>query len=631
MKKKSKQIKKFSFVTLLSKYARPLWKYISLLILITLLANIFTTFQPVIISGVINIIMEAKGGQFQLEEEKKEPKKSVKIFDLNHLGTHVDKIIKKISNNSKGNIWISLRLMAGIFLLIVFLASILNYFALLVSRWIRSRSTQFIRNDILKHLLSLSIGFFHNQKSGELISRIMQDTKNTAQGLGPLVRSLFHQGSLIIIYSIYLFSTSAWLTIGAIGMILLQFGITGIIKRPIRRTVKNVFSKMGLLSATLQETFTSIRVIKSFSAENYEMSKLKKDIDQARIANFREGIIRHIEPNARIFLDSFALIGILLIATIQLMNNSISIQGFVLFIFVGRLLITPINKFAVNITWIQALLASYERLNELFSQKPEVKDGSIIKNDFKKELYIKNIFFSYGSESVINGITLKLKKGEIIAVIGSSGTGKSTLMDLILRLYDPQKGEILIDGTNLKKLKIENYRKIFGVVPQESLLFNDTIANNIQYGREELAREDIINAAKTANAHNFIMEQSKGYNTVVGDRGVRLSGGQRQRIAIARAIVSKPQILIFDEATSSLDTESEKQVQKAIDQILKNSTAIIIAHRLSTIMHADKIVVIKNGKIEAMGKHKDLLKSSKTYYRLYKLQFTTVAETEKNI
>jgi len=621
MKNRSNKKNQLHFTSLLNRYARPLWKYIAALIVITLLGNIFTTFQPVIISGVINIIMEAKGGSMNPSEINREQAKSVKIFDLNHLGALVDNYIKKLSNNTKSNIWVSLRVMSGLFLLIVFLSSLLGYLALLLSRWIRSRSTQFIRSDILKHLLSLHIGFFNDQKSGELISRIMQDAENTAQGVGPLVQSILHQGSLIIIYSIFLFSTSMWLTMGAIGMILLQFGVTGLIKKPIRRTVKSLFDSKGLLSATLQETFTSIRVIKSFSAEKYEMVKLEKDIDQARRANFREGAVRHIEPNARLFLDSIALIGILLIATIQLMNNSISIQGFILFVFVGRLLITPINKFAVNITWIQAILASFERLNELFNQNPKVKDGSVLIDNFKRDLVLKRVEFSYGKETVIRGLSLKLKKGEIIAIIGSSGTGKSTLMDLILRLYDPDKGEIFIDGTNLKKLKIENYRKIFGVVPQESLLFNDTIANNIRYGREYLTDEDVINAAKTANAHDFIKEQPKGYNTVVGDRGVRLSGGQRQRIAIARSIASKPYILILDEATSSLDTESEKQVQTAIDHILENSTAIVIAHRLSTIMHADKIVVMNNGKIEATGKHKELLKRSKTYHRFYNLQY----------
>lgn len=623
------EIKPGSFFQLLLKYARPFWKHIIVLIGITLLANFLATLQPVIISGIINVILEKQGVGIQsnlLSPSAKAASSANNIFNLNRLGGRVTKTIEVFIGGTSGNIWTYLKFMAFIYLLIVLLAGILNYLALVDTRWIRTQSSRLISMDILKHLLSLDLGFFHKQKSGELISRITQDATNISQGLGPLVRSFISNTILILIYSVYLFSTSIWLTVGSLVMILLQFGLTGIIKGPIRKVVRNLYDSMAHLTTTLQEMFTSIRVIKSFGAEKYELREIEGDIDRVRRADFKDGLVRQLEPYAREFLDSIAIIGIFLIATVQLLHGSLSIQGFLLFIFVGRLLITPINQFAVTVTWAQALMGSYDRLNEIFREEPEVAEGELVKNDFKNKIELNNVSFAYeaGGDFSIKSISLVLNKGEVLALVGSSGAGKSTLTDLMLRFYDPRAGNILIDGVNLRDLKVTPYRRIFGVVPQESLLFNDTVANNIRYGREGITRQDVINAAEIANAHDFILELHNGYDTEVGDRGVRLSGGQRQRIAIARAIVGRPEILIFDEATSSLDTESEKQVQMAIDRVLENCTAIAIAHRISTILHADKIAVLNKGRLEAIGKHGELLEKCPTYRRLYELQFQDI-------
>ena len=357
-----------------------------------------------------------------------------------------------------------------------------------------------------------------------------------------------------------------------------------------------------LTNQDFQEILTNIRVIKSFGAAEHEINKINKDIEASRKSELISASIKSAEPSARLFLDNFAISGIFIIGIIQLQAGQLNPQGFLLFLFVGRLLITPIKNLFTIIVWVQAILASYDK-------------------SFNSNLAIKNISFSYGEVEVLKNVSFELKKGEILGIVGSSGAGKSTLTDLILRLSDPISGAILMDGINLKELKIRDYQKIFGVVPQESLLFNDTIANNISFSSEVFNENDIEAAAKIANSHDFIMRLSNGYQTLVGDRGVKLSGGQRQRIAIARAIYSKPEIVIFDEATSSLDSHSEKQVQIAIEKILSKSTAIIVAHRLSTILHADKIIVLSKGKIEAIGSHQELLERSETYLKLYTLQF----------
>jgi subfamily B ATP-binding cassette protein MsbA len=241
--------------------------------------------------------------------------------------------------------------------------------------------------------------------------------------------------------------------------------------------------------------------------------------------------------------------------------------------------------------------------------------------ELREAIVVRDVSFDYGGEPVLNGVSFEVRKGEIVALVGPSGVGKSTLADLILRLYDPVSGSITIDGHDLRELRQDSYRPLFGVVPQEPLLFNATIRDNIAYGRDGLSEADIVRAAQIANAHEFIAEFADGYDTMVGDRGIRLSGGQRQRVAIARAVVGHPPILVLDEATSSLDSESERLVQQAIDRVIQGTTAIVIAHRLSTVLHADKIVVLNRRRVEAVGRHVELLTTSETYGHLYRRQF----------
>jgi ABC-type multidrug transport system fused ATPase/permease subunit len=267
-------------------------------------------------------------------------------------------------------------------------------------------------------------------------------------------------------------------------------------------------------------------------------------------------------------------------------------------------------------------VAASSRLDEVFRLAPEVRDGTEPIAEFHQSIAFEDVSFDYGGERVLAHVTLSIKRGEFVALVGPSGVGKSTLADLLLRLYDPVAGRISIDGRDVRLLRQEAYRRLFGVVSQEALLMNATVRENIAYGREGMTEADIVRAARIANAHDFIMEFPEGYDTVVGDRGVRLSGGQRQRVAIARAVVARPSILILDEATSSLDSESERLVQQAIERATEGTTSLAIAHRLSTVLHADKIVVLGRGGVEAIGRHADLLASSETYGRLYRLQFS---------
>jgi subfamily B ATP-binding cassette protein MsbA len=419
------------------------------------------------------------------------------------------------------------------------------------------------------------------------------------------------------------------LTCAALFLILLQFGLTQIVRKPMMKVIRTNLDRNAELSNLLQESFTSVRVMKSFGGEEYELAKIGEGITALVKSDVRSNIVKHLQDPVRLVLDSVAMVGIVLIAAQQLMKGNLSLQGFVLFIYVGQLLVNPINKFAVTISWAHALLASYSRLSNIFKIEPQVLDGSKDKDHFVDAINVKDVKFDYGGGPVLHNISFEIKKNEIIAIVGPSGAGKSTLVDLIMRFYDPTNGSIFIDTLDLKQIRYDSYRKIFGVVPQRNILFNDTIRNNILYGRNFLSENDVLEAIRISNAEEFIKNMPKGLDTVVGEKGVFLSGGQCQRIAIARAVVSRPDILILDEATSSLDSEAEKQVQKAIDMALENSTAIIIAHRLSTVLHAHKIVVMQKGRIEAMGRHSELLEISPTYKLLYSLQFQDWRKDDK--
>lgn len=601
---------------LIRNYAWPFRKIIFILILVTFVSNFITTIQPVALSGVMAIIIGEKG----LDAAASNKPVKGKLLDLNNLGSRVIKLFSAYSDNK----WKLLIILLSIYLLLVIIATALNYLAFYISLKIETKATKLIQQDLLKHMLSLNMGFFNKQKSGELMSRVLIDANETANGIGPLARSLFHYTILIVIYASYLFSTSFFLTIGTVLLIFVQFGFTELIKRPLGKAVSFKLDKRAKLSNLLHEAFTSIRVIKSFGGEKYELRKLDEGITEMAGSSVRMGAVKQFGEESRAILDSFAIVGIFIIAFHQLMRGTITIQGFVLFIFIGQLLINPINKLSVSVLWIQALISSYSRIDKILHTKPQIIDGKVVKDNFERNILIKNVSFSYGNAMVLQEIDFEVKKGEIVAIVGPSGAGKSTLADLILRFYDPVNGNIFIDGVDLKKVKYDYYRNVFGVVPQRSTLFNDTIKSNIAYGRRNITEEDIVRSAQVANAHSFIMDLPYGYDTYIGEKGVLLSGGQCQRIAIARAIVSSPPVLILDEATSSLDSESERQVQEAIDKVLKGSTAIVIAHRLSTIMHAHKIVVLNNGRIEASGKHEQLMSCSSTYKILYDLQFRNI-------
>ena len=323
----------------------------------------------------------------------------------------------------------------------------------------------------------------------------------------------------------------------------------------------------------------------------------------------------------RSVIDAIGMVVIVLIAAAEMRAGRLTAQGLLMYVYVGRLVIAPASQMASTYLWAQGVRASFEQVRRLLVQRPQLEDGPRPVASFQRALEVRGARFSYGYGPVLNGVSVSIQKGQMVALVGPSGAGKSTLADLILRLLDPLEGAILLDGVDVREFRLADYRRLFGVVPQDIWLVHDTVRVNIVYGREGLSQADVERAVRIANAHEFIMRLPQGYDTVLGDRGVRLSGGERQRLALARAVVHRPAILLFDEATSALDSESERHVQLAIESVVKEATAIVIAHRLSTVRRADAIVVLDRGRMMDVGRHDELLMRCPLYRRLVELQY----------
>ena len=485
-----------------------------------------------------------------------------------------------------------------------------------------------LRNKLYSHFHYLSLSYFNKNKSGELTAVLVNDIDNMRNSLSIMFQKLFVEPINIIILMSLLFIVSTKLALIALLIIPVSGIIIFGISHSIRRRSARSQAQLAGMTSMIAETIGSMRIVKAFATKGFEINRFAKETQKYYKLMLRRDRLRFVSsPVSETFGATIAALLLWVGARDVLVIESISSEDFLRFILLLFSLFQPLKNLTNVVNELQNGLASADRVFAIMDIKSDIQDvdNAVEVNDLNNTLSFDNVSFSYGDEKdkVLNNINFQINKGEILALVGPSGAGKSTLVDLIPRFYDTLSGSIKIDGKDIKKLKINSLRSLMGIVTQETFLFDDSVKANIAYGVENISDDKIKDAAIAANAHEFIKELPDGYNTIIGERGVSLSGGQKQRIAIARAIVKNPPILILDEATSSLDSESEKHVQSAIENLMSERTVFVIAHRLSTVHNANKILVLENGQIVQEGKHNELVNIDGLYKQLHKMQFRT--------
>ena len=480
-----------------------------------------------------------------------------------------------------------------------------------------------IRNQLYEKLVTLSHDFYINNSSARVMARVTNDVSALQNALFRVPPSIIRDGLTVIVmvgilfYLHWKFALISILVFPIASIPLAQYA------KKMRNASREGQKQMGELYSSLQETLGGISIIKAFFQEKKEIARFEKENDK-----FYHTQQKFIRVDARSspmmeFIGSLAVAFILWYGGRDVINGVWSSGSFVAFLTAAFSMYNPVKNFSQTNSIIQLAVAASERIFEVLDQKPSVieKEGALELKTFSSDIRYENVTFRYRPDrEVLSKLNITIKKGEVVAVVGPSGSGKTSLINLLLRFYDPQQGRILIDGEDIKDIKFESLRSKIGIVTQEVILFNESVRYNIAYGKNDASDEEIISAAKAANAHAFIMRMSHGYDTVIGERGMRLSGGERQRLSIARAILKNPPILLLDEATSSLDAESERLVQEAIENLMTNRTVVLIAHRLATVKKADRIVVLDRGVVVEEGKHDELLKNEGVYSRLHNLQ-----------
>ena len=483
-----------------------------------------------------------------------------------------------------------------------------------------------IRNDLYHHFHNLSLSFFDRAKSGELTSIVVTDVSNMRIALGTSFHKLFVEPINILMFISLLFIINTKLAIYATAIIpitaMIIFWIGRSIRRKSRRTAKQIAGIMGIIT----EILNSIRVVKAFGTEDIERKRFKQEQDRYYNLISKRAKLRLITSPITETIGAMIGVSLLWVGGVDvLVTGTMSSEDFIRFILILFSVLGPVRLLSNVSVNLQMGVASAERVFNILDTPPDIieKPDALDLKDFSKEIQFDSVGFNYdGGGKVLSDVSFSIHKGSIVAIVGPSGAGKSTIADLIPRFYDVKEGAITIDGQDIRDIKLFSLRDKMGIVTQETILFDETIEFNITYGISESTEEDLIASSKAANAYDFIQDQPNGFQTVIGEKGVKLSGGQRQRIAIARAIFNNPPFLILDEATSALDTKSERLVQNALDNLMKNRTVLVIAHRLSTVKNADQIIVMDAGKIIQKGTHQELIQNDGLYNHLYQFQLS---------
>jgi len=596
------------------RYVIPYWGYALLNVGFNILSVIFSLASFALFIPVLQILFKTA--------EAPDPVVGFSWTNMDHLK---DQFYYEIGQlvETRGEMDVLLYISITIVVLF-FLKNLFRYLAMFYLAPIRNGVVKDLRNKLYNKTLILPLSYFSEQKKGDIMARMTSDVQEIEWSIMSSLEMMFRDPIAIITYLVALFMISPQLTIFVLILLPLSAFLIGQIGKSLKRTSAKGQKQLGLILSIIEETLGGLRIIKAFTAidvSNENFKKSNQRYTQLMIRLYRK---RDLASPLSEILSSMVMVVVLWFGGRIVLNPESNLDAavFITYILIFSQIIVPAKAITTAVYNIQKGSASVERIQEIFDAEEIIleKENAESIKDFKNEVEYKNVTFAYDKEKVLKNINLKIEKGKTIALVGPSGGGKSTLVDLLPRFYDCLEGGIFLDGKNVKDLVIDDLRGLMGIVSQESILFNDTIMGNIAMGMDTVNEEDVIAAAKVANAHEFISQMVDGYHTNIGDRGVKLSGGQRQRLSIARAVLKNPPILILDEATSALDTESERLVQEALTKLMKNRTSVVIAHRLSTIQHADEIIVISNAEIVERGKHQELLALNGTYKKLCDLQ-----------
>ena len=602
-------------ISRISQFVKPEWFLMTISLISGVLFVVFNSISIWLTASLINNVL-TDFNQLVLNHE------ALLVEDSPSLNQKI-KIIVNGFVLRKTNIE-TLEILCIVIVSIFIFKNIFLYFKNLTMSYVQLRIVTKLRNRLYDHIQSLSLSYFQRRKSGDLSSVIINDVQSLNQSIGTTFQKIIVEPINILAFTVLLFIISWKLMLVALLIIPLSQFVIHVIGKSIRRKARRNTRQIGGILSIITENFSSIRILKAFAVEKYESNRFNEESWEYFNLLFRSSKLRLMSsPIIETIGVTMAVILLWIGGSEIMVGSSLSSEDFLRFMFLLFSMLGPVRSLSnVHIT-LQNGYASAERIFEILDQKSDVVDfGDNTITSIKQSLIFENVSFKYHEGSFyLKNINFEILKGQTVALVGASGSGKSTIADLIPRFYDISEGKILIDNKDIKEYKIESLRRMMGIVTQETILLNTSISNNISYGSKMIEKDDVVEAARAANALEFIQELSNGFETIIGERGVKLSGGQKQRIAIARAIYKNPSLLILDEATSALDTRSESLVQSALDNLMKNRTVLVIAHRLSTIKNANKIIVMDNGEISEFGTHDELYSDKGIYFKLYNIQF----------
>jgi ATP-binding cassette, subfamily B, bacterial MsbA len=593
-------------------YIRRYPKLVSLYFVLNLLSSFFSLLSLSLLAPFLTLIFGVQS-----------PGQSMGSFRVGKAMDSFYAYLTQLISSDEGKVK-ALAILCTIVVIAIMLKNLFLYSALYVLTPIRNRIINDMRNEMFRKILQLPIGYFSDQRKGDIMSRLTNDLQDVEYSTISFLETFFREPITIILFLAYMITLSPELSMFLLIFLPIAGLVIGRIGRSLKKVSTRVQEKLGDILTTIEETLGGMRVIKGFNAEEQQHRRFVNEnnllLAIKNAANRRRDLASPVSET----LGILAVCGVLYYGGRLVLGQNFALTGpdFLSYIAVFTQIINPLKSFSSASYNIQRGAASIERIQSLINEQEtitEIADPVAIRS-FDDAIEFRDVSFSYGDVQVLSNISFTVKKGTTVALVGSSGSGKSTLADMIPRFHDVTSGELLIDGINIRNYAIRDLRDQMGIVTQEPILFNDTIANNIALGTVGVSRASIEHAARVANAHSFIQNKEEGYDTNIGERGSKLSGGERQRVTIARAVLKNPPILILDEATSSLDTESERLVQDALNHLMVDRTSVVIAHRLSTVRHADEIIVLHKGRIAERGKHDELMMNNGIYSKLVELQ-----------